>query len=233
MADPAFPPGARNLPGLFVQLIPDIVLFTPNIVMFQYNPAKITRGLTPWNPFEATTTTATGGAAPDVAPNPPDEKISFDLFLDAADPAQVDNPINTATGVAARIAAIKKLAKPSQGMVGDLVQSAAALVGKGSAIQHRPTVPITFLIFGPGLMLPVRVTTLSIEETMFTGLLYPIHAKVTVQLQVLTPNLFRCKHDFLSELAIAAWNLNEVQEDLLAVANLVNTGFDIAGLVQG
>lgn len=232
MADSAFPPGAKNLPGLFVQLIPDIVLFTPNIIMFQYNPAKITRGLTPWNPFE-TNASGAAGAAPDVAPNPPDEKISFDLFLDAADPAQLDNPINTATGVAARIAALKKLAKPSQGMIGDLVQSAANLVGKGSAIAHRPTVPITFLLFGPGLMLPVRVTSLSIEETMFTGLLYPIHAKVAVQLQVLTPNLFRCKDDLLSELAVAAWNLNETQENLLAIANLANTGFDIAGLVQG
>ncbi|MBV8686506.1 MAG: hypothetical protein JOZ90_04180 [Alphaproteobacteria bacterium] len=232
MADAAFPPGARNLPGAFVQLIPDIVLFTPNIVLFQYNPAKITRGLTPWNPFD-TTTSAQGGAAPDVSPNPPDEKISFDLFLDAADPAQVDNPINIATGVASRIAAIKKLAKPSQGLIGDLVKSAASLVGKGGEIAHRPTVPITFLIFGPGLMLPVRLTSLSIEETMFTGLLYPIHAKVTVQLQVLTPNLFRCREGFLSDLAIACWNLNELQEDLLAVANLVNTGFDIAGLVQG
>ncbi|MFN3389082.1 MAG: hypothetical protein ACK40O_09115 [Allosphingosinicella sp.] len=232
MAESAFPPGAKNMPGLFVQLIPDIVLFTPNIVMFQYNPAKITRGLTPWNPFE-NNASASAGAAPDVAPNPPDEKIGFDLFLDAADPAQVDNPVNIATGVASRVAALKKLAKPSQGMAGDLVQSAANLVGQGSAISHRPTVPITFLLFGPGLMLPVRLTSLSIEETMFTGLLYPIHAKVSVQLQVLTPNLFRCKDDFLSELAIAAWNLNETQENLLAIANLANTGFDIAGLVQG
>jgi len=94
-------------------------------------------------------------------------------------------------------------------------------------------VPITFLIFGPGLMLPVRLTTLSIEETLFTGILYPIHAKVSVQLQVLTPNLFRCHEDTLSQLAIAAYNLNEVQENLLAIANLANTGFDIAALVQG
>ena len=232
MADNAFPPGARNVPGAFVQLIPDIVLFTPNIVMFQYNPAKITRGLTPWNPFE-TTTAANGGAAPDVAPNPPDEKISFDLYLDAADPAQVDNPINTATGVASRIAALRKLAKPSDGMIGDLVQSAANLIGVESGSAHRPTVPITFLVFGPGVLLPVRVTSLSIEETLFTGLLYPIHAKASLQLQVLTPNLFRCNDDPLAKMAIAAFHLNELQENLLAVANLVNTGFDVAGLVQG
>jgi hypothetical protein len=220
------------LSGAFVQLIPDIILFTPNIVTFQYNPAKITRGITPWNPFEATAT-AKGAAAPDVSPNPPDEKISFDLFLDAADPAQVDNPINTATGVASRIAALKKLSKPTKGMVGDLVQSAMSLAGAESGIASRPTVPITFLIFGPGIMLPVRLTSLSIDETMFTGLLYPIHAKVAVQLQVLTPNLFRCKDDTLSKIAVAAYNLNELQEDALALANIATTGFDIAALVTG
>lgn len=233
MADETdFVPGSRNICGAFVQLIPDIVLFTPNIVLFQYNPAKVTRGLTPWNPFDSATA-ANGGAAPDVAPNPPDEKISFDLFLDAADPAQVSNPINIATGVASRIAALRKLAKPSQGMIGDLVQSAANLLHVESGIAHRPTVPITFLVFGPGTLLPVRLTSLSVEETFFTGLLYPIHAKVSVQLQVLTPNLFRCNHDTLSQLAIAAFNLNETQENLLAIANLVNAGFDVAGLVQG
>lgn len=232
MAESAFPPGARNLPGAFIQLIPDIVLFTPNIVMFQYNPAKITRALTPWNPFDATAS-ANGGAAPDVAPNPPEEKISFELYLDAADPAQVDNPINIATGVASRIAAIRKLVRPSEGMIGDLVQSAANLIGAESGIAHRPSVPITFLFFGPGVLLPVRVTSLSVDETMFTGMLYPIHAKVTLQLQVLTPNLFRCNSDTLSQLAIAAYNLSQVQENLLAIANLANAGFDVAGLFQG
>lgn len=218
--------------GAFVQLIPDIILFTPNIVTFQYNPAKITRGITPWNPFESTPASK-GAAAPDVSPNPPDEKISFDLYLDAADPAQVDNLINTTTGVAARIAAIKKLVKPSKGMAGDLAQSAMSLFGAEGGIASRPTVPITFLIFGPGLMLPVRLTSLNIEATQFTGLLYPVHAKVAVSLQVLTPNLFRCKDDVISKIAVAAYNLNELQEDTLAIANLVTSGFDIAGLVQG
>jgi hypothetical protein len=232
VADSSFPPGARLLSGAIVQLIPDIVLFTPNIIMFQYNPSKITRGITPWNPFESSPSVK-GAAAPDVSPNPPEEKISFDLYLDAADPAQVDNPINTATGVASRIAALKKLAKPSKGMVGDLVQSAMSLVGAEGGIASRPTVPIAFLIFGPGVMLPVRLTSLSIDETMFTGLLYPIHAKVSVGLQVLTPNLFRCKDDLISKIAVAAYNLNQIQEDALALANLATTGFDVAGLVQG
>ena len=226
------PPGNRAVPGAFIQLIPDIVAFTPNIVLFQYNPEKITRGLTPWNPFEGSTSSR-GAAAPDVAPTPPDEKIGFELQLDATDSAQTSNPLNRTTGVASRIAALRKLTKPSKGMLGDLVQSVGNLVGADTSIAERPSIPITFLIFGPGLMLPVRVTTFSVEETLFTEALYPIHAKVTVELQVLRPDMFKCKEDLISDLAIAAWNLNQIQEDALAIANLANGAFDVVGLFQG
>ena len=132
------PPGNRAVPGAFIQLIPDIVAFTPNIVLFQYNPEKITRGLTPWNPFEGSTSSR-GAAAPDVAPTPPDEKIGFELQLDATDSAQTSNPLNRTTGVASRIAALRKLTKPSKGMLGDLVQSVGNLVGADTSIAERPS----------------------------------------------------------------------------------------------
>ncbi|MFI0848337.1 hypothetical protein [Mesorhizobium sp. IMUNJ 23232] len=232
MAGSDLPPGAKAISGAFVQLIPDIVLFTPNIILFQYNPEKISRGLTPWNPFEQSSSPR-GAAAPDVAPTPPDEKISFELHLDATDFAQQSNPINRLTGVASRIAAIRKLTKASQGMLGDLVQSVANLAGADTAQAKRPSIPITFLIFGPGLMLPVRLTSLSIEETMFTEALYPIHAKASVEMQVIRPDMFKCKEDLISDLAIAAYNLNQIQEDALAIANLANGAFDIMGMLQG
>ena len=226
------PSAGRAVPGAFIQLIPDIVLFTPNIILFQYNPDKITRGLTPWNPFQA----SSGGrsaAAPDVAPTPPDEKISFELFLDATDSAQLSNPINQATGIASRIAALRKLTKASKGKIGDLVQSAGNLLGAEAQLAQRPSIPITFLIFGPGVMLPIRLTGLSIEESLFTQALYPIHAKATVEMQVIRPDMFKCKEDLISSIAIAAYNLNQIQEDALAIANLANGAFDVAGLFQG
>lgn len=215
--------------GAFIQLVPGFGLFTPNIVMFQLNPTKVTRNLTPWNPFEASPS-KNGVAAPDVSPYPAEEKITFDLLLDALNPAQSKNPVNTATGVGARLSALRKLVKPSAGLGADLVQSAMQFVGAKSAISARPTVPITFLSFGLSFLLPVRVTSFSVEETLFSGDLWPIQAKVTVTVQVLTPNLFRCKEDKISALAIKAYQINEMKENTEAIANLVNTGFDVAGL---
>ena len=236
MASGNFPSHAFTIPGAFVQLIPDIIAFTPNIILFQYNPEKVTRGISPWNPFEESTADD-GTAAPDVAPAPPDETISFDLFLDATDPAMEYNPVNALTGVAGRIAALKKLVKPSKGMLGDLIQSASQLAGGNgddNSQAERQTVPITFLVMGPGVMLPVRVSSLGFDQTLFNQALYPMHCKASVELQVLNPTMFRCKeHGDLEKLAIAAWDFNELQEDALALLNLANTGFDIAGLAMG
>jgi len=231
MPSTAFPLGPKVRAGAFIQLIPDIVLFTPNIILFQYNPERITRSLTPWNPFEQGQSQR-GAAAPDVAPVPPDEKINFELHLDATDDVERGNPITKLTGVASRIAALRKLTKPTQGMIGDIVASATALVGADFSLAKRPSVPITFLIFGPGVILPVRVTSFSVEETMFTEALYPIHAKATIELHVITPDMFKCHHDLISDLAIAAYNLNKLQKDTLVLANLANGAFDVVGMLQ-
>ncbi|HYG48572.1 MAG TPA: hypothetical protein VD846_11610 [Allosphingosinicella sp.] len=215
--------------GAFIQLVPGLGVFQPNIVLFQYNPAKITRALTPWDPFQASPS-KNGVAAPDVSPYPAEEKINFELLLNDDDPSQVKNPMHRAFGLAPRIAALRKLIKPSAGLGSDLLQSALQIAGAKSKISARPTVPITFLSFGASFLLPVKLTALTIEETLFTRALFPIHAKATVALQVLTPNLFRCKEDRISALAVKAYQINEMKDDAAALANVVNTGFDVAGL---
>ena len=215
--------------GAFIQLMPAYGLFQPNVVVFQYNPSKITRNLTPWNPFE-TSASKNGVAAPDVSPYPAEEKISFELFLNADDPAQASNPVNSLTGVVTRIAALRKLTKPSAGVGSDLLQSAKQFAGAKNDVAERPTVPITFLSFGASFLLPVKLTSLAIEETLFNPVLFPTHAKATVALQVLTPNLFRCKEDKVSALAVKAYQINEMKEDTFAIANLANGVFDVIGL---
>src|ERR1043165_5889621 len=52
MPETGYSQAAKVHRGALVQLVPDIVGIVPNIVTFQYNPEKITRGLEPWNPFE-------------------------------------------------------------------------------------------------------------------------------------------------------------------------------------
>jgi len=215
--------------GALVQLIPDVIAFIPNIVIFQYNPEKVTRSLTPYNP----TPTANGGrvaTAPDTEPFNPEEKIAFALHLNATEGLGAYNPITMATGVASRIAALRKMVKPTSGMLSDIKGSAMALMNKTSSSLSRPSRPITFLIYGPGLIVPVRITTFSVEESLHTPLLYPHDATVTLELVVQTPEQFCCSNIQFKDLAISAYNLTKLQEDALALANLANGVEDILSL---
>lgn len=226
-AIPFAPPVAR---GAFVQLIEDVIAFIPNIVLFQYNPEKVTRGLTPWNPFEGgqfgrNIQTATA------QPFDPEETISFTLQFSATEGMENGNPVTITSGVASRIAALRKLTRPSKGLLGDLVGSAQALKGGGSASLEGAKLPITFLLFGPGLVLPVRITSFSVEETMHTNLLYPHEASVTVEMKVLTPDHLKCDQIPFKDLAVGAYNFTKVQEDALALANIANNVEELIGMI--
>jgi len=207
--------------GAFVQIVRDLIGVIPNVVVFQYNPDRLTHALTPWNPFE-TDQTQRGAQAPTVQPFNPRETFSLAIELDAADELEDGNPITLVNGINDRLAALKKLTLPTQGPIGDLVASASALIGKATAQAERPTVPIVLFVWGPGRILPVRITSFSVEETLFSPTLHPLQAKVTVALEVLTPDVFKCHRDPTAEIAIAAYNFTKTQDDLLALTRLAN-----------
>lgn len=221
MAESGYPRLPTVMRGAFVQLLEDLGTIIPNIVPFQYNPAKVTRGFQPWNPF-ATAPQNQASQTPLVQPFDPQQTYRFDLEFDATDDLEAGNPIAMATGVASRLAALRKLIQPSAGLFGDLIASAGALAGNPSRQADRPAVPISLFVLGPGAVLPVRITELSIEITEFSPLLYPLMAKATVALQVLTPDTFKCKETTATSVAIAAYNLTKLQEDALAIANVTN-----------
>lgn len=214
--------------GVLVQLIEDIIGVIPNIIAFQYNPETITRSVEPWNPFEVDQTNR-GAQAPTVQPYSPQETFSFSLEFHAADGMEIGNPLAMATGVASQIAALHKLTQPSEGLLGDLVSSAKALAGNENASAERPTVPVTLLILGPGIIYPVRVTSISVEEKEFSPLLYPIHATVALEFTVLTPDVFKCRHTASNDAAIASYNFTKVQENALAILNIANTATTTVG----
>jgi len=217
--NPLSPPLVR---GAIVQLLEDLGIVIPNIIPFQYNPATVTRGLRPWNPFEVDQTNR-GAQAPMVQPYDPEETYKFTLEFDATDDLESGDPIAIATGVASRIAAVRKLTEPSEGLFGDLIASAKALAGSGIEKQAtRPSVPVALLVLGPGVILPVRVTSISVEIKEFTPLLYPHMADVQMELRVLTPEVFKCKQSPSISIAVAAYDLTKLQEDALAIANFAN-----------
>jgi hypothetical protein len=231
MPDTGLKNSPRLVKGAIVQLIEDIVGVSPNIIPFQYNPTKLQYQLTPWNPFEVDQTQR-GSQAPNVQPFDPKESFTLALELDAADDLEDSDPVATIVGVSDRLAALKKLILPTEGLLGDLVASARALAGNASARATRPTVPVCFFVWGPGRILPVRVTTFSVEETLFSPTLHPLQATVSLGLEVLTPDVFKCQSGVAADLAVAAYNFTKVQEDALAIAHIARAVDTVGGSIS-
>jgi hypothetical protein len=204
--------------GALVQLVEEIVGVSPRIVPFQYNPEKLTRTLTPWNPSEVSETNR-GQLAPTAQPYDPKEQITVEIELDASDQLEESDPVAVAVGVADRIAAIEKLTMPTAGIVGDLLNAAAALGGASPPAQ-RQSVAIVLFVWGPGRILPVRITRYAIEEQQFLPTLYPIQARVTLELEVLTPDVFKCQDSPAVIAAIAVYRFFRLQQEALALQHV-------------
>ncbi|MEP6266139.1 MAG: hypothetical protein ABJ139_02265 [Paracoccaceae bacterium] len=222
----------KLLNGAFVQLVEDIIAFVPNIVTFQYNPATLSRSLTPWNPM-AVDQADRGSQAPSVQPfDVPEKFSSFELEFDATDAMGANNPVANQFGVEPQLAAMRKLTQASRGVLGDLTASFKDLTGGAAGAEaERPTVAPTLLVLGQRIILPVRITTFSVEETMMSPTLYPIMAKVSLEMEVMTPDMFRCQTSKSAKIAIAAYELTRLQEDAAAVLNLTNLPSAISAVV--
>ncbi|PRP92671.1 hypothetical protein [Enhygromyxa salina] len=216
--------------GALVQIFEGVVgIALPNIVLFQYNPTKISHTITPWNPQEVDQTQR-GAQAPMVQPFDPKESFSLSLELDATDDIEERDPIAIKFGVADRLAALKKLTYPSEGLFGDLIRNASALSGGPMCAVARPSVPVVLFVWGPGRIVPVRVTSFSVEETLYTPMLHPLHATVSLGLEVLTPDVFKCRMSLSQKIAASAYTYTRIVDDVLAIANFAQSIKRASGL---
>jgi hypothetical protein len=210
--------------GALVQLVEGIGIPTPNVVPFQYNPATVKRTLEPWNPQEVTTTKEEQ-KSPQSQPHDPVEKITLDIELDASDQLEDDDPIADQFGVADRIAALEVMLFAQQTPLGQLLASVAQgvnAVGKALGVNiniqpvANPTVAITLLVLGAGRIVPIRITGYSIEEQLFLPSLYAIQAKVSLAMNVLTPDTFKSASGITVDIAKAAYGVYRKQQTVLA-----------------
>jgi hypothetical protein len=205
--------------GALVSVSPAFGSSVPNVVVFQFNPETLRHSWT--QPMQAKA--GTSGANPYGVQDVPGESFSFTLVMDATDqlalelpnPQRVDADAN---GIYSRISALEMLMFP--------VKPAGALAGASAAARPRRTVPAAqvpavLFVWGLGRILPVRLTGLTISETLFDDKLNPTRAEAQIELRVLTPDELKSAGP-LKDLATAAYDYSQKKRELLALFNLNN-----------
>src|SRR5215467_11204345 len=156
-----------TLKGAFINLGAGLLGGLPNIVIFQFNPERVSRtprlAQPPTTPVGAGQVDATQQAAE------PDESFSFTLKLDASDQLAESNPIAVANGILPVLSALELLMVPRSAMTIDL----ARLAGRASTKYVNPPskLPIVLFFWGPFRIWPVTVNSLSITEIEYNTLL--------------------------------------------------------------
>lgn len=193
----------RLLKGAIVQFVEMPIVPLPNVIIFQYNPETISRTL---QGYDRTKLSEHKAIVDDkertfAEPFDPSETFSVTLLLDATDALETQEAVAMLTGVADRMAALEMLLYPQTGLGGSLsTDITVSLGGPGADAQldataqlqdklkqaKKPKVPVVLFIWGPGRIVPVRLTQLTIEEQQWNQLLYPTRAKVTVSMKVVT-----------------------------------------------
>ena len=174
-----FPNSPRLQKGVLLGLDP----FNPlaSIIPFQYNPETLSRTL------RARTTPAggAGGSAPGEAmrlAGPPEESFKLEVVLDATDLMEKADPITAQLGIHPQLASLEMLLYPKSALV--IANEVLLRVGVIEVIP--PEAPLAILVWGVKRVLPVRLTGFTITEEMFDPNLNPIHAKVSLDLNVLS-----------------------------------------------
>jgi len=87
-------------------------------------------------------------------------------------------------------------------------------------------------VWGPGRIVPVRVTSLTITEKLYSAeLLNPTHVEAQVALRVLTATELQQVHGPLGTVAQTAYGYSQALRQTLARDNLANAAESIIGML--
>jgi hypothetical protein len=200
------------LKGAFIKLGAGLLGALPNIVVFQFNPDRVTRS--PRIPQAPQPSTGAGNRKANQQPGQPSESMSFSLRLDATDQLAQSNPVAAASGILPTLSALELLMVPASSLSIDLF----SLGGGSGPHKHPPdSLPTVLFFWGPFRILPVSVVSLGITETEYDTLLNPVRAEVAVTLQVLTPD--QLQGDTLGN---GAYKYTQGVKEVMAALNLAN-----------
>lgn len=216
----------------------------PNVIVFQFNPETINHEWT-----AATTSAADADPRMNFSPlatsGVPGERFSFTLILDSdeqlADAGLDPIPIGLAeaNGVFTQLSALEMLQFPVTSAVSALVgqvSAAASAAGLGQPACDPVSVPVSevpvvLFVWGPLRIVPVRVTGLTVKETLYDVLLNPTHAEVDISLTVLTPDELAAVNGPMAKIASMAYNYNQGLRQARAADNLALSAVNILGML--
>ncbi len=202
------------LKGAFLKLDAGLLGGLPNVVLFQFNPETVSR--TPAIPMPPPAPDGSGARDTQSQPSEPTEQITFTLRLDATDRLAEGDPIAAASGILPALSALELLLYPGPPGSLDLLLGGLG----GSQPYQLPPIQLGIVLFfwGPLRILPVAVTSLSIQETEYDQLLNPTRAEVGVTLNVLTPSIMAASRT----LEIGVYKYTRKAKEVMAALNLAN-----------
>ena len=176
------------LRGAFIAYEPDGYPDQKRTIPFRFNPESLSRQLSV-EQGKGAEASGGGGKPPDAENEQSADaggtlKESFNVLIrvDAADrhgPGhEASKNLPADLGVAPEIAAVEELLYPAP--------ADSEAVGDGSEpVEAKPRRPTVLFVWGRKRVFPVRITALTVEETMYNRELYPLRAEIDVTLEVL------------------------------------------------
>jgi hypothetical protein len=207
-----FPQSPRLIKGALVGV--DIANPLASVVVFQYNPASMTRRLE----ARAAGADADPGETTRLS-GPPKETISLTVEIDAADQLETGDPLAVSMGLYPTLSALELMLYPKTAMV--VANTVLAALG---SIEILPIEgPLVLFTWGVNRVLPVRLTNFSITEEAYDPMLNPILAKVELSLQVLSYQDFSVLHPGFS-----LFMAHQVMKEVMGTLNVANSVQNIA-----
>lgn len=202
-----FPNSPRILKGALAAF--DLPNPTPTVIVFQYNPATLTRTL------QAQMSGGEGGRAAALSfKGAPVETINLDIEIDAADQLERASETTVRKGIHPQLAALELLLYPRS----SLIQDNLAKLQAGIIEIVPPPAPFTLFIYGPQRILPVQISDFRVTEEAHDVNLNPIQAKVTLGLRVLSYNDFLADHP-----GHALFLSHQIAKEVMARAGITNS----------
>jgi hypothetical protein len=210
----------------------------PVVTVFQYNPETMTHG---WTQPEPRGKAGVESGNPMSVPGQPGESFDFTIYMNADDDIVSGIPVlqqvAQRAGLGARLAALELLMYPVSGTgaaspTGQLLGTVSSGLGSSATAWKLPnsTVPVVLFYWNSSRIVPVRVTTLSITETLYDEDLNPRNAQAQLGLRVLTPEELAAANPSpgtATGLAVVAYNQTLATRRLLAAANTASVASSI------